>query len=224
MTFQRFFRDGLRLAVPAVIGMALGGCSLLSSSPATPAPSRQATSIPATPAPPTSLPLTAAPPDDTPTPAPSPSPISPVQSSALALIQAFTDAPYRVVAVARNPHAPYTLIIATERSGPGCGSPEAPQRCTNDETCGSLYTSPTCFFFVEPSFDASADPLTRFVSRWPDEPTLSALATDSIRFINDRTVEFQAAGGDGAYSVQEVWWLDLVTGAAAMQSRVENTP
>jgi hypothetical protein len=148
-------------------------------------------------------------------------PVSPVEGSALALIQSFVDAPYRVVAVAKNAFAPYTLIVATERAPADCGSAEQPQRCTSDETCGSLYTSPTCFFFVEPAFDATADPITRYVARWPDEPTVAALATDSFRFIDERTVEFRAAGGDGAYSVAEVWWLDLVTGALAMQSRVE---
>lgn len=76
--------------------------------------------------------------------------------------------------------------------------------------------------FVEPSYDAAADPATRYVGRWPEEPTVSALVNDSFRFIDLRTVEFKAAGGDGAYSVEEVWWLDLVTGALAMQSRVEN--
>ena len=70
---------------------------------------------------------------------------------------------------------------------------------------------------------AAADPATRYVARWPDAPTLSGLVTDSLRFVNARTVEFRAAGGDGAASVQEVWWLDIVTGALALQSRVENT-
>ncbi|CUS04888.2 exported protein of unknown function [Candidatus Promineifilum breve] len=164
-------------------------------------------------------PPTAAPTD---TPAPTPTPVTPVEGGALALIRAFVDAPYRVVAVARNPFAPYTLITATERAAADCGSPEAPQRCTSDETCGSLYTSSPCFFFVEPSFDATADPATRYVARWPDEATLSALVIDSFRFIDARTVEFRAEGGDGAYSVQEVWWLDLVTGAVALQNRVES--
>ena len=85
------------------------------------------------------------------------------------------------------------------------------------------YTAPVCFFFVEPSFDAAADPATRYVARWPDAPALSGLVTDSLRFVDARTVEFRAAGGDGGYTVQEVWWLDIVTGALALQSRVENT-
>ena len=157
-----------------------------------------------------------------PLPTLTPTPVTPVEGNALELIQAFVEAPYRVVAVAKNPFAPYSLIVATERATAECGSPEQPQRCTSDETCGSFYTSPTCFFFVEPAFDATADPTTRYVARWPDEPTLAALALDSFRFIDPRTVEFRAEGGDGGGSVVETWWLDLVTGALAMQSRVES--
>lgn len=148
-------------------------------------------------------------------------PVTPVEGNALELIQAFVDAPYRVVAVSRNPFAPYSLIVATERATAECGSPEDPQRCTNDETCGSLYTSPTCYFFLEPAFHADAEPNTLYITRWPEEPTLAALELDSLRFIDARTVEFQTAGGDGQYSLAETWWLDLVTGALAMQSRVE---
>lgn len=174
------------------------------------APTPRATATP----PPTAAPTI-------PPPTPTATAVTPVQGNALYLIQAFVDAPYRVVAVAKSPLAPYSLIVATERSTAECGSPEDPQRCTNDETCGSLYTSPTCYFFVEPAFHAEADPATRYIARWPEEPTVSAIVLDSFRFIDPRTVEFQAAGGDGAYSVQEVWWLDVVTGALAMQSRVE---
>lgn len=168
-------------------------------------------------------PTATASPDPTPTEIPNtPTPPLPLaESNAQNLIQAFIEAPYRVVTVAKSPLAPYSLIVVTERSMAECGSPEEPQRCTNDETCGSLYTSPTCYFFVEPAFHVEADPTTRYVARWPDEPTESGLVLNSFRFVDPRTVEFQAAGGDGAYSVQEVWWLDLVTGAFALQSRVE---
>ena len=154
---------------------------------------------------------------------PTPTVPPPVEANAQSLVQAFIDAPYRVVAVAKSPLAPYTLIVANERSRPECGSPEDPQRCTTDETCGSFYTVSTCFFFLEPSFDVAAGPYTHYVARWPETPTLAGLVTDSFRFIDERTVEFRAAGGDGGYSVEEVWWLDLVTGALALQSRVENT-
>lgn len=186
---------------PAPVATSTTKAPAVVTATATPNPSPTPTEIPAT---------------------PTPTAVTPVQGNALNLIQSFIDAPFRVVAIAKSPLAPYTLIVATERSAAECGSPEAPARCTSDDVCGSIYSSPTCYFFVEPSYDAAADPATRYVGRWPEEPTVSALVNDSFRFIDLRTVEFKAAGGDGAYSVEEVWWLDLVTGALAMQSRVEN--
>jgi hypothetical protein len=219
MTFQRFLLVGRRLAMVGALGIALGACSALPRSTTPPTADRSSTSIPPSPTPSAATEPTAEAARES--PVPSPTPVTPVQGSALELIRAFIEAPYRVVAVAKNPFAPYSLIVAAERSEAACGSPDEPQRCTADETCGSLYTSSTCFFFVEPAFDAEADPVTRYVTRWPDEPTIAALATDSFRFVDARTVEFRAAGADGAFSVQEVWWLDLVTGALAMQSRVE---
>ncbi len=176
-----------------------------------------------TPQPPTQPTVTVAPSPvstDTPSP-PTPTAATPLETNAEHLIQSFIEVPFRAVAVAKSPHAPYTLIVVTERAAAECGSPDDPQRCINDETCGSLFTSPTCYFFVEPSFHADADADTRYVSRWPDDPTLAGLEAGSIHFIDERTVEFQASGGDGGYSIQETWRLDLVTGALALQSRVE---
>ncbi len=158
-----------------------------------------------------------------PTPEPTPTIPPPVEVNAQQLVQAFIDAPYRVVAVAQNPFAPYSLIVANARARADCGSPTQPQRCTADDTCGSIYTAPTCFFFVEPGFDITADPATRLVARWPDAPTLAGLMLDSLRFVDAQTVEFRAVGSDGGYGVEEVWWLDMVTGVTTLQSRVEHT-
>jgi len=205
-----------------LVGLSVAGVACSSRGAATPAPT--ATRLPPpTPTQPAGLlpsPTAEAP---LPTPEPTPTIPPPVEANAQQLVQAFIDAPYRVVAVAQNPFAPYSLIVANARARADCGSPAQPQRCTADDTCGSIYTAPTCFFFVEPSFDITADPATRLVARWPDEPTLAGFAPDSLRFIDARTVEFRAAGGDGGYGVEEVWWLDIVTGAVAMQSRVEHT-
>ncbi|WP_374687830.1 hypothetical protein [Promineifilum sp.] len=152
---------------------------------------------------------------------PAATPVPPVAAGALNLVRAFIDAPYRVVAVARNPYAPYTLIVANERAAPSCGSETEPARCAPDDTCGSRHTAPTCFFFVEPTTDPATgdagEAATRYVTRWPDTPGENALATDSLRFVDERTVEFRARNDDASF--EEVWWLDLVTGAVAMQSR-----
>lgn len=140
---------------------------------------------------------------------------------AAGLIREYVDASYRVIAVARNPFAPYTLIVATERSRGVCGRPEEPVRCRIDDTCGATNTSPTCYFFIEPSYPGAADPSTRFVARWPDEPAANALDTDSLRFIDGRTVEFVARAVEVGQQTEEIWWLDLVTGAVAEQGQID---
>jgi len=132
-----------------------------------------------------------------------------------ALIREFIAAKFRVVSVTLNPYAPYTLIVAARRAPIECGDSAAPVRCFADETCGSLYTSATCYFFVEPLFDISAEPETRFVAAWPPHPgegSIAALQVESIHFLDARTVEFKAAGVDGPNVLNVTYRLDLETG------------
>jgi hypothetical protein len=137
------------------------------------------------------------------------------------LIREYINASYRVVAVVRNPFAPYSVIVATERSRSVCGSLEEPVRCRIDDTCGATTTSPVCFFFIEPGFDGASDPATQYVARWPDAPTDRTLMTESLRFINARTIEFTTQSVESDQEAGQVWWLDLVTGAAAQLDRPE---
>lgn len=118
-----------------------------------------------------------------------------------------------MISVTLNPYAPYTLIVATRRADLGCGDPTAPARCTDDTIYGSIYTSPTCFFFVEPTFVYGADAATRFVAAWPETPGLAALQVETIRFLDARTVELKFAGGDGPVAINGTYRLDLETGA-----------
>jgi hypothetical protein len=68
------------------------------------------------------------------------------------IVQEFINSSYRVVNVEQNPFAPYSLIITTERSEAQCGTKDKPSRCLNDATCGSIYTSRNCYFFLEPQY------------------------------------------------------------------------
>ncbi|MFO7662545.1 MAG: hypothetical protein R6X18_08110 [Chloroflexota bacterium] len=160
-------------------------------------------------------------PEETPTPPPTTA--TPLASGPVAanLIQEYINASYRVVAVVRNPFAPYAVIVATERSRSVCGSPEEPVRCRIDDTCGASTTSPVCFFFIEPGFDGASDPATQYVARWPDASTDHTLMTESLRFINARTIEFTTRSVESDQEDEQVWWLDLVTGAAAQLDRLE---
>ena len=129
----------------------------------------------------------------------------------------FVQSSYRVVAVLQNPLAPYSLIIATERSEAHCGNKDDPSRCVDDSTCGSIYTSPNCYFFVEPHFVAHADASTRFVGKW--KGGLDRLNIDSIKFEDANNVLFNSAGADAGVSVQAVWNLDLKTGQVKRVSK-----
>jgi hypothetical protein len=140
---------------------------------------------------------------------------------AASLIREYIAAGYRPITVLQNPYAPYSIIVVTERSRSVCGSPEEPVRCRIDDTCGATTTSPVCYFFMEPGFDGAADPVTQYVGRWPDTPTDRVLDTDSLRFINARTVEFTTRSVESPSEPDHVWWLDLVTGAAAQLDRPE---
>lgn len=148
---------------------------------------------------------------------PSTGPVTPQASGPIAagLIEEFIDADFRVVAVVRNDDASFALIVATERSRAVCGSPEQPVRCRIDDTCGATDTAPVCYFFIEPGYRATVDPRTRYVARWPDKPAATSLATDTLRFVDERTIEFIARGQEEGQAIEETWWLDLVTGAAA---------
>jgi hypothetical protein len=126
------------------------------------------------------------------------------------IVQEFLNSSYRVLSVQKNPFAPYSLIITTERSGTQCGTKNKPSRCINDTTCGSIYTSRNCYFFLEPQYVDGANPFTRFIAQWKGD--LDALLLDKIKFKDKENVEFQSAGGDGPINVHFVWNLNLKTG------------
>lgn len=213
MLIPRFHLLGGCLAAVS-LGLAVIGCG--AGSPDTPVPQAIVTDEPATRPTNEALILT---PDE---PAALPTVPATLEASgpiAAGIIREYVDAGYRVIAVARNPFAPYTLIVASERSRSLCGSLEEPVRCRIDDACGATNTSPICYFFIEPSFPGATDPSTRFVARWPDSPGDYALDTESLRFIDGRTVEFVARGVANGPASEEIWWLDLVTGAVAQQNR-----
>ena len=124
------------------------------------------------------------------------------------LIHEYTTSSYRVIDLIQNPYAPYVLILVTERAPIGCGSPDAPSRCTDDTNCGSLYTSPTCYFFVEPKFVYGADSATRFVASWSD----GGVQLDSIHFLDAQTVEFHVQEGDYNIRISGTYHLDTKSG------------
>ena len=140
------------------------------------------------------------------------------------LIQEYTTASYRVIGLLQNPYAPYVLILATERAPVLCGSPDECRRSTDDTMCGSIYSSPTCFFFVEPNYVHGVDPAPRFVASWSG--VMAGLRIELIHFLNAQAVEFRVTGGDAMTMVIEKYKLDLQTGEITNEESewIETTP
>jgi hypothetical protein len=128
-----------------------------------------------------------------------------------------------VVAVVRPPGSPYDLDfpyelqVVAERAPRVCGPGN--ERCTDDAQCGSIYTAPTCFFFLEPEFVAEVDPLPRFVGQW--QGGLDGLVLNSLVLTSEGKLQFESRGGDGACSVQATWELDTATAVVTELSRTE---
>jgi hypothetical protein len=184
----------------------------------------------------TPLPSQTAYPTYTPFPSPLPFPLdTPVSSfpatpsldatqRALAVIHAYPISSYRFIGQIVNPYAPYFLVVVTERSAAVCGSSDQPERCLDDSACGSIYSSPTCFFFVEPQYVHGADPAARFVGSWSGG--LGSLDMHSLHFLDAQNVEFQAAGGDAMTMSFATYKLNLQSGVITTEksTTIVSTP
>ena len=140
------------------------------------------------------------PPSETPTASPGPG-----------IVSAYLDAPFRVIAYLKNPKASYYLVVATERV--------ATINDGNDEMCGSLYTSPTCYFFIEPAYVYQA-PERKFVGKLERE---GGLLPESIVFKSADIVEFQTGDGDAGWSSESSWQLNVKTGEFKLLKTIDTS-
>lgn len=113
------------------------------------------------------------------------------------LVDQFNDAGYRVLAVVNSPREEETLIVITQRDA-------------DDRSCGSVYTSPACLFFLEPVRTESTRP--RFLAEWRSPDNVDALVAESVRFVDAMTIRFQSTGGDAGCGVTSTWELLIETG------------
>lgn len=128
------------------------------------------------------------------------------------LVEAYLHSPYRVLVVKKHPTEPYYLVVATERAKEG--------DYMNDTSCGSIYTEPTCYFFIEPDYHVDA-PKTRLVGKYskPEGGETGGINPDSIAFKDKNRVEFTTSSGDAGLSI-EVWWsLNIDTGELTETNR-----
>lgn len=92
------------------------------------------------------------------------------------------------------------LVVATDRVEKAGDA--------NDEQCGSRYSQPICYFFVEPRYIAGA-PNANFIGKIESE---GAFMPNTVKFGKNNTVDFQTADGDAGYSRTVNWQLNLETG------------
>lgn len=119
----------------------------------------------------------------------------------------YLNANFRVLFVEKHPTEPYFLVVATDRPKKG------EEEMGNNAACGSIYTQPMCYFFIEPA-DYFGAPKKRFVGTYtiPKDGETGAISFDSIEFTDKNIVEFQTMSGDAGFGI-EVWWsFDIDTG------------
>lgn len=130
-------------------------------------------------------------------------------SSEEEIVSQFKNAKYRIVRILDLPDYPNTLYIATEKSQQMCGSVDSPSRCSNDMDCGSIYTSPTCFFFTEPKFEVGSNVQSVFVGSLKSQGVIDH---KSATIKDKRYLFFTTADGEGGNGYSKDWKLDLETG------------
>jgi len=135
------------------------------------------------------------------------------------ITEEYISAGYRVLAVRDNPAGYDTIIVATERAKDDCGAPDHPQRCMNDTLCGSLYSQPTCYFFLEPQYHYVANPKTRFIAKLERK---GALQIDTIKFKGEDKATFETVEGDAGWHMRALWTLDLKSGEITLDTKEQS--
>ena len=115
------------------------------------------------------------------------------------VVDQYMQSGFRVLAAASSPKGMHTVVVATERDG------------TNDDaSCGSIYSSPNCYFFLEAGIYSTDAMKKTFLAMYGGKH-LSGLVPSSVTFIDENTVEFITEGGDGPCSEKHWIRLDIVS-------------
>jgi hypothetical protein len=123
------------------------------------------------------------------------------QETASAVVNDRLGAGYTVLKIIKNSFAPNFLIVVTEAGYHG--------------GCGSVYTSPNCYFFVVSACVQGDQPAPRFLGKWNSNRDIEAIYQEmtSFVFLNAENIQFNSLGVGDGYSVQTVWNLNLQSGA-----------
>ncbi len=150
---------------------------------------------------------------------PSASPMVPIATSSIVAIvptttvsstlpDEYLNSKYRVLGTFQNFGASTTvadinqlinqvaLVVVTDRTTDG----------QNDSQCGSIYTQPVCYFFMEPLYVYGAPSHAVYLGSLEHK---GAFIPSSIKFIAPDMVEFHTADGDAGCFSDTTWQLNL---------------
>lgn len=109
---------------------------------------------------------------------------------------------FRVLQVVRNWHDSSFVVLATERD-----------KNTNDTGCGSVYTAPTCYFFIEPDYVAGA-PETHLAAKLVRSGGI--YFNTPLEFVDAERLRFQTREGDAGSAIERTWEVNLKTGTSTV--------
>ena len=107
---------------------------------------------------------------------------------------------FRVLKIMKNPFNHSFVFLATERPSINTG-------------CGSIYTSPTCYFFIEPDNFYGA-PETHLAAKLTNLGGLDFYT--SIKFVDVNRLRFTTVEGDAGYGIEQTWEVNLQTGGSTI--------
>ncbi len=114
--------------------------------------------------------------------------------TSLTVANEYLTARVRVLGIFTTSSAPYYLIVGNDRK----------ESVGNEDLCGSMYSPHTCYFFIEPKYWYGA-PTTTYLGSLT---RIGRLDNESVTFISDSIIEFDAADGDAGMGFHSRWQID----------------
>lgn len=127
-----------------------------------------------------------------------PETVSAIDKHAQELIEAYLNSPLRILSVVTNENRSAIVGLATDRS-----------ETSNDAQCGSVYTQPNCYFYIDQAFGRDVLEKGYLTSKISVE---GAIDIDSLEFVNETNLRYQTGEGDGGCWKRGYWNLDIVSG------------
>jgi hypothetical protein len=114
---------------------------------------------------------------------------------------AYLSSPYKVIRMISSERSTSILYIVIKKE----------KDRESMDSCGGIYSAETCYFFLEPTYNADASPL-RYLGAWTSGTVAAIGPGTKFVFVDDQNVKFSINGGDGGASTEITENLNLQTG------------